>query len=84
MMISVALFGVVTVIVVGATIIVADRLINPAETQTRPSPAGSPTVEDAHPSLSGPGRQLNLPHPFSVFVNGSNDTPASPPSCQIK
>ena len=32
MMIRVALFGVVTVIVVGATIIVADGLINPAQT----------------------------------------------------
>ena len=32
MMIRVALFGVVTVIVVGAIVIVADRLINPAET----------------------------------------------------
>ena len=31
-MIRVALFGVVIVIVVGATVIVADRLINPAET----------------------------------------------------
>ena len=31
-MIKVALFGVVIVIVVGATVILADRLMNPAET----------------------------------------------------
>ena len=64
MMIRVALFGVVTVIVVGATIIVADRLINPAETPNEtitsrfPDSRGRPSfAKRSRPSMAQTTRQ---------------------------